>query len=128
MSYTSFTKPIAASTVLAYSEALTVAGELAVSLEISNGSGQAIDNFKVQARDHASGEWYDFITTADIDAVIADAPTGNILFVAGDPGGLANGAKAHLHIRANGVQAIRFGATIASSSGTITIRGGKSSV
>lgn len=124
MSYTSFTKTIAASNSAARSAALSVSGELALSVEISNGAATDMNDFFVEARDHADGEWYTFISSADIDNGIAD----NILFVEGDPGGLAAGAKAHLHFRANGVRDVRFGGTLASGSGTLTIRGGKSSV
>lgn len=113
---------VVASGAAANSAALLVQGQPLIALEIDNSAGQsALSLFKIQAQDHESGEWYDYLTTTEFAAGIAD----NILFVSANPQTLANGSRAHVHFRTNGVRNVRFVAQCAGTGGTITMRGSK---
>jgi hypothetical protein len=74
-----------------------------VSLEIENTGANAFTDFRIQVRDHPSGELYDYLTAADI----IDSLNVNMLFYSVDPSTLASGAKAHIKFRTNGAYSIQ---------------------
>ena len=113
---------VVASAGLAYSSGLMVCGQPIVALEIDNSvGGSALSVWKIQAQDAEGGEWYDYLTTTDFAAGAAN----NLLFVSANPASLAQGSRAHVHFRTNGVRNIRFVAQCAGTGGTTTVRGSK---
>ena len=104
---------------------LLVGGQLALNLEIENQALTDMNGFKIQMKDHANGEWYDFITNTEIAAGVAD----NFLFLSGTlPSATPAGSKTHMHIRATACKFMRFLPKLASSTGTVMIRGSKISL
>ena len=106
----------------AYSDAISQAGLIGVSMEVQNSSGAALTGFKIQVRDYVDndpagpvGEWYDFIT--DFSAVV-----DSLLFYVGAISSLANAAKGHVQFRTLG-RDFRVGAQLASGSGKVFVRG-----
>jgi hypothetical protein len=111
----------AVSTGFTYSNALLVGGQPLLALEIVNGAAAAMADFKIQAQDNDNGEWYDYLTSTDFTAGVGS----NLLFISARPDTLTAGAKAHLHVRSNGIRSFRFAAKLANGTGTVTVRGSK---
>jgi hypothetical protein len=92
-----------------------------LNIEVSNvgvnPNNAALNHFKVQLRDHVSGDWYDYLTDSDFQSLV----NPNVLFCTTViPQTLAAGAQAHMHIRINGAASVRLQASVASGTGTIT--------
>jgi hypothetical protein len=96
------------------------AGSL-LNIEVSNvgisPNNAAMNHFKVQLRDHVSGDWYDYLSDSDFQSLV----NPNVLFCTTViPQTLAAGAQAHMHIRINAAASVRVQASVASGTGTIT--------
>ena len=92
-----------------------------LNVEISNvgagGTNAALNHFKIQLRDHVSGDWYDYLTDADFQSLV----NPNVLFCTTVlPQTLAAGAQAHVHVRINAAASVRLQASVAAGTGTIT--------
>ena len=93
-------------------------------VEVTNaggGSADALTEFKVQLKSHATGQWYDFIGGTDFDST----DLSNMLFCTTQaPYDLASGEYSQFHIRVTGAYAIRFMANLANTDDTtVTIYG-----
>lgn len=91
-----------------------------VNLEIVNAGAAALSDFKVQARDHSNGEWYDFLTAADF----AGEPSDTMPDVSTEsPASLAAGHLTHVVFRPRAAIMIRVMAQTAGAATTVSVRG-----
>lgn len=94
---------------------LSIYGGSFVNIEV-HVADATIDVFKVELKDHANGEWYTLVSSW--------AEAGDtILFVTGDPAALTDDTYAHAHLKVNAAFAMRFRASVASGTGTVSVRG-----
>lgn len=93
-------------------------GELSFELDNITG-GQALTTFVMQAQDHQNGEWYDYLSGTDW----MSSGITNMLFSSTDPTTLASGSKSHHKVLVRAAWAIRFQATVASSTTDVDMRG-----
>jgi len=90
-------------------------------VESAAASAAALSSFKMQLKDHKDGEWYDFLTDAEFEAVDKKA----MLFCSPtDPDDLAAGEKSHIQVLVRAAYGARFQAKVAASTAKIAIRGG----
>jgi hypothetical protein len=89
-----------------------------IRLEIDNTGAQALADFKMQLKDHPSGEWYDFLSGTDWAS-----PGDDMNFASTGLISCAAGAKAHAQVRIGSAYAFRFQAKAAAATTTVTVRG-----
>lgn len=92
-------------------------------VELSNAGGAAsLNACKIQAKAHPNGDWFDYITSAELNTGTALA--GRLLLVSTNPTTLAASAASRIVIDTTALFAIRISMTTASGTATITIRAG----
>jgi len=99
---------------------LTPAGlfsAMVVEIASAAGSAASLNSFSVQRKDHAGGEWYDYLTTW-----ASPYPLG-LSYVSATPATLAADATVHLHIDIGSAYGIRLRATVAADTADITAVG-----
>lgn len=112
---------IAASTDIAYSDAIEDANGIGLmNVEVANGSGQTVNDFIIQIKDHARGEWY---TIAPKTALASPFVVPVRWASATNPSALTNGQKGHILADVGVAVAVRFGVTLAAGEGTVSVRG-----
>jgi hypothetical protein len=115
---------VAATTSVGYSDELVLEDigigppRSVLNIEVANGAAAAVNAFTIQLKDHPNGSWYDYIGGADFGT-----PSGNMIFASTTtPPSTGAGAHTHAHIRVNSAYAVRFGTSLASGTGTVTVR------
>ncbi len=89
-----------------------------LNLELENTGAAALTGFKVLLKDHADGEWYDFLSGVDFDST----DLSNMLFAsATGPHELGAAAIAHAHVRVNAAYGVKFQGLCGSST-TVVLR------
>jgi len=90
-------------------------GKNSVAVEVENiddGNTQSLSDFKMQLRDHPSGEWYDWISGASW----TNGAISEIEFCTTQgPQDLPHTTLAHAHIRIPAVEGVRFQAKVAAN-------------
>lgn len=111
-------------TVIGTLDATELAGYVPIvglaQIEVYNAGASALSDFQIEVRDHPSGEWYDYLAGSDFQS----SGIANLRFsgpVDATVDTLASLARAHLQVRFNGADAVRFVGSVASGSAAITI-------
>lgn len=118
-----FETPTAASVTTDWSTIWTFAHERAtagyLNLEIENVGAVDFTDLQLEVRDHASGEWYAYLTGADW----ADTGIPYRMLATTDLKTLAGTTIGHAQVYLNASQAVRLRAKVGASTTTAKVRG-----
>jgi hypothetical protein len=95
-----------------------------LNLEVEVASGATLDGFGVQLKDHANGEWYDYIVSDSGGAGDFENGVSNLRYVTNTgPHEVASGGKAHAIMDLHAAAAIQLLAKTGGSDAEVKVRG-----